>query len=211
VFCFGTVARADSIVSGAISFTGPNDSCAANGTSTGTLDMNCESTRGGEVWASLTGSASPTNVQAEISLGTDNFYYATGSFTVSMDGLYMLTGGEGFGYANWSLWTRNSMGGPGYFGPCSVTVGGVTELCYPEAGYETDSFYVPYNTPLQVDFTGSFDLYSRGQMAGGPGGLSFTLTNLQPFPTPEPPPLGLVGLGLLALSGTFAMRRFAVA
>lgn|ERR1039458_8450586 len=213
VFCFCTLARADSIVSGAISFIGSDDSCAASGTSIGVLDLSCGNMQAGPFWGSVTGSASPTNVQAATLMQTTYSSSGHSSFTLSMDGLYMLTGGEGFGYANWSLFTQNSEAGPGYFGPCSVTVDGVTEPCYPDAGDQMGSIYVPYDTPLRVDFTASFDLYSSGEMAAGLGGLSFTLTNLEPVPTPipEPAPWGLVGLGILALSSVVAMRRFAVA
>lgn len=225
VFCCGAVARADSIVSGSIETNHGNCSSSGDSTGTGTLDLSCGTAGSifspGTVWANATGSASATNVQGTMLMGTGPGNYASGSVMLSMDGWYMLTGGDGFGYADWSLSAENSESGPGYFGPCSVTVDGVTELCDPYAysgvpGGETGSFYVPYDTPFQLDFTGSLDLYSAGESdggAGGPMGMSFTLTNLEevPTPTPEPASWGLVGLGILALCGGVAMRRFASA
>lgn len=164
VFCLGTVARADSIVSGGFGFGYPGySSYSTSGSSTGTLDLNFGSYPG--AYASITGSASPTNVQAIMMIGTHSstpYAQGFGTVTVSMDGWYMLSGGDGFGYADWNLISENSIDGPGEFGPCSVSVDGLTELCDPALdGYgflgpgETGSFYVPYNTPFQLDFNGS--------------------------------------------------------
>ncbi len=136
-----------------------------------------------------------------------------------MDGGHILTGGNGFRYADWYLASVNPSDGPGGFWSEQLNHrDGVTELChpaqtggyiFPDIGGDTGSFYMPYNTPFQSDFNGFLEAASVGSGESGPIGMVFTLTNPDPVPTPEPTSCRLVGLGVLAPSSGVAMCRFA--
>jgi hypothetical protein len=196
-------AHADSVVSGTVSLTGPNYSCSHSGNSGASLSLSCTDASSPSNFASLTGSATPTVVQGALNLEnlitSTTFYHASGSLSLSMDGLYMLTGGTGSGLASWAV--SASPLHDGSFGPCSVTFGGITQICDPTNGLQTGSFLVPYNTPLQLDFLASYNVPSIGNVSGG-GQLVLSVSNLQPVVTPEPKSMWLVGLGAFAIAAT---------
>lgn len=205
-----TFAHADSVVSGTVSLTGPNYSCSQSGSSGTSLSLSCADASSPSNFASLTGSATPTVVQGALNLeNLTSFltsYHASGSLSLSMDGLYMLTGGTGYGYANWAV--SASPLHDGSFGPCSVTFGGVTQFCDPSNGLQMGSFYVPYDTPLQLDFLASYNVPSIGNVSGG-GQLVLSVSNLQPVVTPEPKSMWLVGLGVFAIAALRTKWQFA--
>ena len=69
------------------------------------------------------------------------------------NGTYMLTGGSGFGLANWTIGGFTSGLGAAQWTPCTITFGEVTETCvlgsdFPASG----SFLAPFNTPLDLTF-----------------------------------------------------------
>jgi hypothetical protein len=114
-----------------------------------------------------------------------------------IDGTYILTGGSGYADVNWSATSyRYGEGGGGLFGPCSITLNGVTETCDLNSGSASGSFLVPYDTPVTLIFGASYfagaadfdDVYS---------GMDFDidgLTAVDPTATPEPPTLSLFAL-----------------
>ena len=212
------LAHADSTVSGFLNINGPSISCNQSASATTSIDFSCTPTSITD-WGYLRASASAISVYAWTEMQTgftgkpETNAYGQSGFQLSMDGLYMLTGGTGFGLATWSLETENSVYGPGAW-RCSVTLNGVTETCDTHQHSQTGSFYVPYNTPLQLNFTGWGELFSRGAMAAGPLSLSFGLTNLEPVPaapTPEPTPAVLTGMGIVTLMAGTTLRRFRLA
>jgi hypothetical protein len=136
---------------------------------------------------------------------------ALASLAWGIDGTYILTGGSGNGYVDWTATSyRYGEGGGGIFGPCTITLNGVTETCDLNSGSASGSFLVPYNTPITLIFGASFvagaaafdDVYS---------GMNFDVDGLKVVDpatmTPEPPTWTLVALAagiILALRTRFA-------
>ena len=211
--CTG-LAHADSTVSGFLNINGPLISCDKGGSSSTAIDVTCN-TPSDPDWGFVRGSVSATSVSAVSELQTGLYFqeqtyaYGTADFQLSMDGLCVLRGGTGYGLATWSLNTESA--DPFEIRPasCSVTLNGLTEQCDPAREEQTGSFYVPYNTPLLLGFTGFRHIASSGSMEAGPAEMTFTLTNLQPVvePTPEPSAALLTGTGIFALIGVGAIRR----
>ena len=129
---------------------------------------------------------------------------ALASLSWSIDGIYTLTGGSGYGYVDWSgTFYRYGEGGGGLFGPCSITLNGVTETCDLNSGSASGSFLVPYNTPVALIFGASYsagaanfdDVYSA---------MNLSIDGLQtvdPSTTPEPPSWTLVALATAVILG----------
>jgi hypothetical protein len=120
----------------------------------------------------------------------------------AIDGTYILTGGSGDGYVDWSASSyRYGAGGGGVFGPCSITLNGVTENCDLNAGYASGSFLVPYNTPVSLIFGTS---YSAGSVDFDEvySGMNFDIDSLRPVDpstTPEPPTGALVAIAVATI------------
>jgi hypothetical protein len=132
------------------------------------------------------------------------------SLSWGIDGTYVLTGGSGYGSVDWSATSyRYGEGGGGLFGPCSITLDGVTETCDLNSGSASGSFLVPYNTPLTLIFGASYvggaadfdDVYSR---------MNFDIDGLKavdPTMTPEPPTWTL----MLLAAGIVLFARMRIA
>ena len=121
-----------------------------------------------------------------------------------IDGTYILTGGSGYGSVDWSATSyRHGEGGGGLFGPCSITLNGVTENCDLNSGSAGGSFVVPYNTPVSLIFGAS---YSAGasNFDNVYSGMNLSIDGLQavdPSTTPEPPTWTLVALAAAIIFG----------
>jgi hypothetical protein len=114
-----------------------------------------------------------------------------------IDGTYILTGGSGYGYVDWSATSyRYGEGGGGLFGPCSITLNGVTEACDLNSGSASGSFLVPYNTPVTLIFGASY-FAGAANFDAVYSGMNFKIDGLKtvdPTTTPEPPTWTLVAL-----------------
>ena len=87
------------------------------------------------------------------------------------------------------IWTASSFrhgeGGGGVFGPCSLTIAGVTETCDLNAGVPlTGTFIVPYNTPVSLLFNAS---YSAGSVDFDDvySGMNFNIDPMTPTDIPK--------------------------
>lgn len=171
------IARGSVIVTGAVSYTDFVDGsgvCSSSSASASSLSLYCGDSTGG---STLTANVGDTSGNAQIEESTAELQRqptsSSASFDVSIDGTYMLTGGTGYGYATWTM--DDNMDG-GSFGPCTVSVGGVTEYCtidlgaspFPFVWTASGSFLVPYNTPfdLSMDVAFSGASYGYGGMSG---------------------------------------------
>jgi len=211
--CAG-LAHADSNISAILNINGPIISCNKGASSSTAIDLRCNTSSDPD-WGFVTGSVSATSVSAVSELQTGVYWdgqtwaYGQADFQLSMNGLYILRGGTGSGLATWSLDTESA--DPEEIEPasCSVMLNGFTEQCDSAVEQQTGSFYVPYNVPLLLSFTGYRHIASIGSMEAGPAGMTFTLTNLEPFaePTPEPSAALLTATGLLGLIGAATIRR----
>jgi hypothetical protein len=113
----------------------------------------------------------------------------------------MLTGGTGYGYATVTF--DGTTYGPS-FSCGTIELGGVSELCpwWDTSSFGSwtvsDTFYVPYNTPLDLNMNFDFSMDQYGAGSGG-GSVTYSLGDLSPVPAPEPSPFLLLGSALLFL------------
>lgn len=180
--------------------------CSHSQSSASSLSLSCGSlTPVSEGFASLTANVGDTagSMHALVNSWEDFTHpgfttFASTSFSLSVNGTYMLTGGTGLGLVTWTTDAfRHGEGGGGNFGPCTLNLAGVSEDCNMNAGSASGSFLVPYNTPLQLSFNTSFS----GAGIDGDGvdsGMDYSFGSL--IVTPEPGTFTLLSLGLLCIS-----------
>lgn len=189
-----TGAHADEMVSGSISNQNMNGAvCSSSSSSSTSISLAClsGSVTGGS--AQLNASVTPLTASMQVNLssyenpsqpGMSTIAEANLSFTI--DGTYVLTGGTGYGTVIWTADSyRHGAGGGGVFGPCSLTIAGVTETCDLNAGVPlTGTFIVPYNTPVSLLFNAS---YSAGSVDFDDvySGMDFDIDPMTPTDIPK--------------------------
>jgi hypothetical protein len=210
-------ANADEIVSGSISNQNLNGgACSSSSSSSTSISLACVpgSVTGGQ--AQLNASVTPLTASMQVNLSSYENPAQPGASTIAeanlsfnIDGTYVLTGGTGFGTV---IWTADSYkygeGGGGVFGPCSLTIAGVTETCDLNAGVPlTGTFIVPYNTPVSLLFTAS---YSAGSIDFDDvySGMDFNIDPMTPMDIPKTSePATWMLFGLAAAMIWFLNRR----
>jgi hypothetical protein len=204
-FAMAGYAHGDTIVTGSVSnhnLTGGQ--CSSSATSSSSVSLNCGSSGFTDGLAQVKGAVGPLDASMQVFLSSYENPATPGVSTLALanlswaiDGTYILTGGSGYGYVDWSATSyRYGEGGGGVFGPCSIMLNGVTEYCDLNAGSASGSFLVPYNTPVTLIFGTS---YSAGSVDFDEvySGMNFDIDGLKavdPSATPEPPTLTLVAL-----------------
>jgi hypothetical protein len=196
-------AYADAIVAASVSNQNLNGGlCSSAAASSSSISLKCGS--GADGLAQVNAAVGPLNASMQVFLNSYGNPMAPGTTTLALanlswgiDGIYILTGGSGYGNVDWSATSyRYGEGGGGLFGPCSITLNGVTETCDLNSGSASGSFLVPYNTPVALIFGASYsagaanldDVYSA---------MNLSINGLQtvdPSTTPEPPTWMLVAL-----------------
>ena len=211
-------AYADAIVTGSISNRNLAGSvCSSAAASSSSVSLTCGSGGATDGTAYVNASVGPLDASMQVFLSSYGNPVAPGMTTLAraslswgIDGTYILVGGSGYGTVDWSATSyRYGEGGGGLFGPCSITLNGVTEDCDLNSGSASGSFLVPYNTPVTLIFGTSYvagaadfdDVYS-GMNLNIDG-----LTTVDPTTTPEPSTLTLVALGAAII--LFARMRLA--
>jgi hypothetical protein len=205
-------AYADAIVTGSVSNQNLNGGlCSSAAASSSSISLKCGSGDPADGLAQVNAAVGPLNASMQVFLSSYGNPMAAGTTTLALanlswgiDGIYILTGGSGYGYVDWSASSyRYGEGGGGLFGPCSITLNGVTETCDLNSGSASGSFLVPYNTPVALIFGASYsagaanfdDVYS---------GMNLNLDGLQTFDpstTPEPPTWALMSLATAVILG----------
>lgn len=198
-------AYGDSIVAGTVSNRNLSGGvCNSAAASSSSVSLDCGSGGVTDGLAQVTATVGPLDASMQVFLSSYGNPMAPGTSTLALaslswgiDGTYILTGGSGDGTVDWSATSyRYGEGGGGVFGPCTITLNGVTESCDLNSGSASGSFVVPYNTPLTLIFGASYvagaadfdDVYS---------GMNLDIDGLQtvdPSMTPEPPTWMLVAL-----------------
>ncbi len=186
-------AHADEIVSGSISNQNPKGICSSSSSSSTSISLACVSASATEGSAQLNASVTPLTASMQVNLssyenppqsGMSTLAEASLSFTI--DGTYVLTGGTGNGTVIWTADSfRHGEGGGGVFGPCSITIAGLTETCDLNAGVPlTGTFIVPYNTPVSLLFNVS---YSAGSVDFDDvySGMNFNIDPMTPTDIPK--------------------------
>ena len=211
-------AYGDTIVTGSVSSTNLTGSvCSSATASSSSVSLSCGSGGATDGTAHVNASVGPLDASMQVFLSSYGNPMSPGMTTLAqtslswaIDGTYILTGGLGDGYVDWSATSyRYGEGGGGLFGPCSITLNGVKEECDLNSGSASGSFLVPYNTPVTLIFGASYvagtadfdDLYS-GMNLNIDG-----LTTVDPTTTPEPSTLTLVALAAAIV--LFARMRIA--
>src|ERR1700761_4483582 len=199
-------AHGDAIVAGSVSNRNlAGGLCSSSVSSSSSVSLNCGSGGVTEGGARVNAAIGPLDASMQVFLSSYENPMAPGASTLaltslswSIDGTYILRGGSGYGYVDWSATSyRYGEGGGGLFGPCSITLNGLTEDCDLNSGSASGSFLVPYNTPVTLIFGASYgagatdfdDVYS-GMKLNIDG-----LTTVDPTMTPESPTWTLVALG----------------
>lgn len=223
VLAIAGYAYGDAIVTGNVSNRNlAGDVCSSAAASSSSISLNCGS--GGVTDGKAQVSASVDSLDASMQVFLTSYgnpmapgatTLATTSLSWGIDGTYILTGASGYGDVDW--WAtayRYGEGGGGLFGPCAITLNGVTETCDLNSGSASGSFLVPYNTPVTLIFGASYaagaadfdDVYS---------GMNLSIDGLNavdPTATPESPTLTLVVLAigtLLCIRRARAVRKLA--
>ncbi len=191
-------AYGDSIVAGSVSnrnLTG--GLCSSAAVTSSSVSLSCGSGGITDGQAQVNATVGPLDASMQVFLSSYGNPMAPGTSTLALaslawgiDGTYILTGGSGYGSVDWSATAyRYGEGGGGLFGPCSITLNGVTETCDLNSGSASGTFLVPFNTPVTLIFGTSYvagaadfdDVYS---------GMNFNIDGLKtvdPTMTPEPP------------------------
>jgi hypothetical protein len=207
-----SIAYGDAIISGSVSsnnFSG--DQCSSSVSAAASTSLHCSTVSGDA--ASLAATLGLTSGNVQVNLQSMHLNPGTtidqASFDVSITGTYLLLGGTGSGSVNWSTSANGSLAPAPFwsnFGPCSITLAGVTENCSLLGGDNFGSFLVPYNTPLQLSFSTSF-LAGVSSGDSESGTLTYNFGNLSPSPVPEPSSLLMVALGLFSIPVAVRLAR----
>lgn len=209
-------AYGDEIVSGTVSNQDQTGNvCSSSSSSASSISLLCGSGSTTVGQAHLNASVTPLSASMQVNLSS--FENATqpgvttieeASLSFMIDGTYVLAGGTGYGTITWTSDSyRYGEGGGGLFGPCSITIDGVTDSCDLNAGIPlSGTIIVPYNTPVSLLFNAS---YSAGAVDsdGVYAGMNFNIDPMTPVETPEPPTW--IFLGLAAATVYFLHRRSA--
>jgi hypothetical protein len=214
VLAFSGYAYADTMVAGSVSDRKVSGGlCSSAATSSSAVSLNCGAGGSSDGLAQVNSAIGPLSASMQVFLSSSGNPMVPGATTLALaslswniDGTYILTGGSGYGYVDWSATTyRHGEGGGGLFGPCSITLNGVTENCDLNSGSAGGSFVVPYNTPVNLIFGAS---YSAGaaNFENVYSGMNLGIDGLQtvdPSTTPESPTWILV---VLATAMTLVVR-----
>jgi hypothetical protein len=212
-------AHGDAIVAGSVSNRNlAGGLCSSAAASSSSVSLSCGSGSVTDGLAQVNATVGSLDASMQVFLSSYGNPMAPGTTTLALaslawgiDGTYILTGGSGNGYVDWTATSyRYGEGGGGIFGPCTITLNGVTETCDLNSGSASGSFLVPYNTPVTLIFGASYvagaaafdDVYS---------GMNFDVDGLKAVDpatmTPEPPTWTMVALAagiILALRTRFA-------
>lgn len=206
-------AHGDEIVAGSVSNKNlAGGVCSSAATSASSISLDCGSGSVTDGRAQVSASVGPLDASMQVFLSSYGNPMAPGTTTLALtnlswgiDGTYILTGGSGDGYVDWSAISyRHGEGGGGLFGPCSITLNGVTENCDLNSGSASGSFLVPYNTPVTLIFGAS---YSAGvaDYDAVYSGMDLSIDGLQTVDpatmTPEPPTWMLMALAATIILG----------
>jgi hypothetical protein len=198
------IARADAILTGTVSVTYPNGGGTLTDSGSGSSIL--LHVGSGQPFSTISGNVGPTSGTVTASMGADFippafFTTASADYTLSVTGKYMLTGGTGIGLADWTVYGFTLGSGPAQWTSCSITFGGITEICSPGFGSPSiGSFLVPFNTPLDLSFNATY----HGFVGMTDSHVSTLTYNFDVSPVPEPATALLVSTGLAWLA---ALRR----
>ena len=194
----GASAHGDAIVTGSVSNQNLNGgSCASSTSSSSAISLACGSGSFTDGQAQLNASVTPLTASMQVDLSSYEDPARPGFSTVAeanvsfvIDGTYVLAGDTGSGTVIWYADSyKHGEGGGGVFGPCTITIAGVTETCDLNAGVPlSGTFVVPYNTPVSLLFSTSFYAGSE-DFDGVYSGMNFDIdpmTPVDPSQTPEP-------------------------
>jgi hypothetical protein len=200
-------AYGDAIVAGSLSNRNlAGGLCSSGGVNSSALSLSCGTGGFADGLAQVNATVGPLDASMQVFLSSYGNPMAAGMSTVALvslawgiDGTYILTGGSGYGSVDWSATSyRHGEGGGGVFGPCSITVNGVTESCDLNSGSASGSFLVPYNTPLTLIFGASY-VAGAANFDNVYSGMHLDIDGLQtvdPTMTPEPPSWTLLALAM---------------
>ena len=205
-------AYADAIVTGSVSNQNLGGGlCSSAAVSSSSVSLKCGSGGPTDGLAQVNATVGPLDASMQVFLSSYGNPMAPGTTTLALanlswgiNGIYILTGGSGYGNVDWSATSyRYGEGGGGLFGSCSITLNGVTETCDLNSGSASGSFLVPYNTPVALIFGASYyagaanfdDVYSAMNLSID------SLQTVDPATTPEPPTWTLVALAAALILG----------